>query len=178
MNKFRFHFAIGLHALATLLLLVVLLVFPFAIQAQESSTEAELPAWALGLPTVLIGLVTFNFKTTEAFKRMLESARFGYVPPKDVQGVIVLLFSVILGIVSAIVFPNSTSWLGDMNPMHAYVLTGFSVSVVGGMVYELIGRLNTGTVYKTSTTINTPKDSTSDSTAKETMKAVAESVKS
>jgi len=161
-----------------LLLLLILAFAAFGAMAQEAAPSPELPAWALGLPTVLLGLVTFNFKTTEAFKRMLESARFGYVPPKDVQGVLVLFFSVILGIVSAVVFPNSTAWLGDMNPLHAYVLTGFSVSVVGGMVYEVLGRLNTSAVYSTSTTISTPKDSISPENAEATMKAVSQAVKS
>lgn len=166
--------------LITLFLLLVLFAMPAIVQAQEPSPSAELPAWTLGLPSILLGLVAFNFKTTEAFKRMLASERFGYTPPKDVQGVLVLGFSVGLGIASAWVTPYATEPILSQYPampaLAAVLLTGFGVSVLGGLVYELLGRLSNNAVYTTSTTISSPASSSE--APKETMAAVAQAVKS
>lgn len=168
-----------LHTLFALFLLVVLFALPFAVAAQEGEASPELPTWALGLPTILVGLVSFNLKTTEWFKRILSSENLGWTPPKNIQGVLVLMFSVLLGIGSAWVVPNATSWLGDTQPLYAVILTGFTVSVVGGAVYEVLGRLAPSkAVYEQTTKINTPSSDTPPSTAKETMAAVSQAAKS
>lgn len=173
MKLFRFR------NLLALVLLLDLFAVPMLAQAQEPSPEAELPVWALGLPSILLGLVAFNFKTTETFKRMLASERFGYTPPKDVQGVLVLVFSVAVGLASAWVTPFATEPILSQYPampqLSAVILTGFGVSVLGGVVYELLGRLNNSAVYTTSTTISAlPADSQA---PKETMQAISQAVK-
>jgi len=43
MKRFHFHFSIGLHALATLFLLVVLFALPVLAMAQEATEAAQLP---------------------------------------------------------------------------------------------------------------------------------------
>lgn len=166
----------------TIILLLALFVLPFAVHAQESPTEAELPAWALGLPTVLTGLVLLNFRFTEGFKRLLAKEGFIYTPSKEWQSILVMAFSIILGIGSAWVTPEATSWLGDYAlsyPLFAVLLTGFSVSTLGGAVHEIFARLGgNGAIYKTTTEIKAPPESSSDKTAVASMDAVAQAAKS
>lgn len=131
--------------LATLILILALFAMPAF--AQDDSVPSELPEWAIGLPSVLTGLVLFNFKTTDVFKRMLANEKFGgsrLTPSKDVQSVIVLLFSLGVGISSAFFTPDATSWLPDafhQYPYLGYVITGVSVSTVGGIVHQTLARL-------------------------------------
>lgn len=131
--------------IATLLLIIAMLALPVA--AQDDSVPSELPEWAIGLPSVLVGLVLVNFKTTDFFKRMLASEQIGgarLTPPKDVQSVLVLLFSIGVGITSAIFTPDATTWLPEafqQYPYLAYVITGVSVSTVGGIVHQTLARL-------------------------------------
>ncbi len=135
-----------LHLLFAFTLILLILVLP--VLAQENS---PIPDEAVVLPAVLSALVAFNFKTTEVFKRMLASNQFGGVPHRDIQSVLVILFSVIIGIASAYVTPDATSWLPESfktYPFFAIVLTGFSVSVVGGFVHELLKRLNADTPHR------------------------------
>jgi hypothetical protein len=182
----RFHFTIGLHALATIVLLVVLFALPFVAMAQDSELPPELPEWTLGLPSVLIGLMAFNFKSTEWFKRTLsstsDSKRVPFELSKDVQGTFVLLFSVGLGLGSAWVVPHANDFVvsqyPDMPLWGAVLCTGFLISVVGGIVYEVLGRLGSNkAIYETKTTISTPQETVSDKAAVASMSAVAEAAK-
>lgn len=124
-----------------LTLLLILAIFTLPALAQDGES---LPPETLVLPTVLSGLIAVNFKLTEAFKRGLESSKFGTLEQKQARGVLVIAFSVFVGIASAYITPESTSWLGERFASHhhfSHVLTGFSVSVVGSMVYEVLKRL-------------------------------------
>lgn len=159
-------------------LVFLLALFALPIMAQDTPSP-ELPAWALGLPAVLSGLVFANYRLTEGFKRFLASENTGYTPPKDIQAILVMLFSVLVGIGSAWITPNSTDWLGDYasNPLFAILLTGFSVSTLGAGVHEIFKRLGgNSSVYKTTTEISAmPTDSAA---PKETMNAISQAVKS
>lgn len=167
----------SLFNILTLFLILALFALPTLAQGESE----ELPAWMAALPTVLAGLVFANFKATETFKRLLQSSHFGGVPPKDIQNILVLGFSILLGIASAWFTPTATDWLSPAvraYPVAAIILTGLTVSAIGGGVYELLNRLSAGVpVYSTTTTINTPPTDTSNSTAKETMSAVSQAVK-
>ena len=164
---------------STILLLFTLLfaLLPMAVLAQEETPQ--LPSWALGLPSILTGLVLANLRLTDGFKRLLAGESLGYVPPKDIQGVLVLAFSIVVGIGSAWVVPHATDWLGEMNPIYAIIITGFSVSAVGGAVYEVLGRLSPSkSVYRTTTEISTPPSDTSQKTASETLAVASQAVDS
>lgn len=171
----------------TILLLAILLFgLPLLALAQDSTPESELPAWTLGLPSVLLGLMAFNYKSTEWFKRTLsstsDSKRVPFELSKDVQGTFVLLFSVGLGLGSAWVVPHANDFVlsqyADMPLWGAVLCTGFLISVVGGIVYEVLGRLGSNkAVYETKTTISAPPAESSDKAAVASMSAVAEAAK-
>lgn len=50
----QFHFSIGLHALATIALLLVLFALPILVQAQESTSEAEPVATEIPQPVIVV----------------------------------------------------------------------------------------------------------------------------
>lgn len=165
-----------------LLIALLLLAFAFPVFAQEVTEEAPIPPeWMLFLPTVLSSLVGLNFKITDIFRRMLSSNNFGATPPKDVQNIIVIVFSLLLGIGLVLVTPNAanvipdalTTWL----PLKiAYA--GISVSVLGGFVYDLSKRINGGNpVFETKTTLNVPPSDVAPDVAKATVQAAAQVAK-
>lgn len=128
-----------LHNLFAIVLLILLMALP--VMAQDESLPDET---AVLVPAVLTGLVALNLRLTEVFKRMLASPQIGYTPPASVRGVLVLVFSIALGIASAWLTPDATSWLPDSfqaYPVAAIVVTGFSVSCVGSIVYEVLKRV-------------------------------------
>jgi apolipoprotein N-acyltransferase len=129
----------NLHNLLALCLLLLFMALP--VMAQDEPLPDET---AVLLPAVLSALVAMNLRLTEMFKRMLASPQIGYTPSESVRGVLVLGFSIVLGIVSAWLTPDATSWLPasfQAYPIAAIVVTGFSVSCVGSIVYEVLKRV-------------------------------------
>lgn len=179
MNKF--HFAIGIHAIATLLLLAVLLALPLVTLAQDTSETAPASEVALfAIPPVLLGLMALNNRSTEGVKLYLSSDKLPFTPPASVRSLIVLVFSAGFGIVSAFMTPTATDWLGaTFNPFAAVVVTGFVVSLGAGafqMVMSLVSSLGNQSVYKTSTTISTPPSDVSPIVAKDTLEVASQAV--
>ncbi len=171
------------------LVLFALFALPLMVMAQDVDPVTP-PSWALGLPTILSGLVLSNLGMTEWFKRTLanlsDSKRIPFELAKDVQGTATLVFSIGSGLIMAALVPHANDWvLGqypDMDIVWATIITGLSVSRIGGIVYEALGRLKgNSAIYETKTTISTPTEGTSDSTAKATLavasQAVSESAK-
>jgi hypothetical protein len=181
MSKFHFHFSIGLHALATLFLLVVLFALPFVALAQDGETPPALPEWVSFLPTALSALVGVNFKLTDIFRRLLAANEFGgarFTPPKNVQNVIVIVFSLLLGVGLVLVTPNAAAlvpdWLTTWLPLKV-LYAGISISVLGGFVYDISKKLNDGSsVYKSTTELSAPSSDTPPDTAKAVMQTASD----
>lgn len=183
MNKVQFHFTIGLHAIATIILLVVLFVLPFAIQAQEGEIAPSDEVALFAIPPILLALIATNNRVTEGFKLYLASDKLPFTPPADVRSLLVLLFSAFFGMASAFLTPTALDWLGTtFNPIAAVIVTGFVVSLGAGaaqMVLALMASLGANqAVYKTTTTISAPPPETSDVSAKATMAVAAQEAKS
>jgi hypothetical protein len=164
--------------LTTLFLLIVLFAFPLLAMAQEEPTP--LPEWASFLPAILTSLVGFNFKATDIFRRMLASNNFGGTPPKDVQNVLVIVFSLLLGIGLVLVTPNAASFVPDIlttNFWAKVLFTGVSISTLGGFIHDLSKRVNGGNpVFKQTTEVNAPPAETSQKTASETLAVASQAV--
>jgi hypothetical protein len=167
----------------TFLLAFLLFLLPYTALAQESSEPTPLPDYVAFFPAALAMLVTFNFKVTDIFRRLLASKSVGgdaLTPPKDIQGIIVIVFSILVGVLSVWATPNATEWIPDnfsANPILGVIVTGVLVSVLGGWAYDIMKRVNGGnSVFKTTTEINTPPSDTSQKTASETLSVAAQAV--
>lgn len=183
MNKFRFHFAIGLHAIATIILLAVLFVLPFAVGAQEGEIAPSDEVALFAIPPILLALIATNNRVTEGFKLYLASDKLPFTPPPDVRSLLVLVFSVVFGVISAAITPTALDWLGaTFNPIAAVIVTGFVVSLGAGAAQMVLGLMSSlsgnQAVYKTTTTISAPPEGTSDKAAVASMAAASQAAKS
>lgn len=158
-------------------LIAILLLLPIVALAQsESDSPSE--AVLFVIPPVLLGLMAANNRVTEAVKLYLASDKLPFTPPVSVRSLIVLVFSILFGIISAAVTPTALDWLGSsFHPIAAIAVTGFVTSLGAGafqMVMSLLSGLGNKTVYETTTKVSVPPETTSDKTAQAAMQAASD----
>ena len=128
--------------LFTLILILAILALPVAAQGDTASTE--LPEWAVGLPAVLSTLTAINFAATDMFKRWLANPALPFSPAPQTRSMLVVAFSLTVGVLSVLATPEAISFLPDsyfIHPAMRYFAAGVSVSVLGGVFYEVKTRL-------------------------------------
>lgn len=138
--------------LATLILILALFAMPAF--AQDSPVTPELPEWAMGLPSVLVQMVSLNFAATEIFKRYLSNEALPFTPDAKTRSLLVLIASFVVGVASVFMYPDSLSYVPESaHPVLQYLFVGASVSVLGGFVHDIKTRLAPSSAATTSTSI-------------------------
>lgn len=100
------------------------------------------------LNPIIIGLIAANNRLTEFVKIWLNAPTLPINPSAEVKRVIVLFASVLIGIVSVWLTPNSLAYAGEraiQYPVPMAIVTGVAVSFGGAFAqpfFELFGTLN------------------------------------
>lgn len=156
----------------TIVLLIALFAMPLVALAQDESSVPEEVA-LLAVPPVLLTLIAINNRGTELVKGWLQAPQLPFTPSPTLASFIVGASSIVIGIVSATFVPDALSFLPEQftkYPIAGVIAVGMMASFGGAtaqVLLDLIASLKPkAAVYSTTTTINTPPPSTSDSVAK------------